>query len=73
MASVDKGKHSTVEMETLYKPVVLGGKMLLDLKTRNEAIELMKTKRYLDLSTTRPARANITDSLIGMNISKRWT
>lgn len=46
--------HPTVGMDTLVKPIKEGGKKLLDIKACNKAIELMKTKRFLDLGETRP-------------------
>lgn len=64
--------HPTVGMETLIRPIEEGGKKLLDIKTRNEAIELMKAKRFLDLSETRPTWAKIADSLIHISLKKKW-
>lgn len=64
--------HPTVGLETLSRPIEQGGKKLLDLKARNEAIELMKTKRFLDFSTSRPTRAKIADSIIERGLLKKW-
>lgn len=43
----------TASMEMLHRPIAQGGEKLLDIKSRNKAIELMKTKRYLNLGETR--------------------
>lgn len=64
--------HPTVGMETLIRPIEEGGKKLLDIKTRNEVIELMKAKRFLNLSETRPTWAKIADSLIHIGLNKKW-
>ena len=53
-----------IALETLYRPVEEGGLNLLDLTTRNEAIEIMWLKAYLFPSTNRPTWAKITDTLI---------
>ncbi|KAF9537727.1 hypothetical protein CPC08DRAFT_609668, partial [Agrocybe pediades] len=47
-------KSPMVGMETLCAPVQAGGKNLLDIKARNEAIELMKVKTYLSKPENRP-------------------
>ena len=38
----------TVGIDTLQLPYERGGKKLLNLSIRNDAIELMKVKRYLN-------------------------
>ena len=53
-----------IALETLYRPVEEGGLNLLDLTTRNEAIEIMWLKTYLQPATNRPAWAKMTDILI---------
>ncbi|KAI9064311.1 hypothetical protein FKP32DRAFT_1557020, partial [Trametes sanguinea] len=47
------GKAPTVAVETLHTPVSAGGLGLLNLKHRNDAIELLWLKHYLDLSSSR--------------------
>ena len=47
-----------------------GGKKILDVQARNEAIELMKLKSYLRLDEHRPRWAKVADALINHNISK---
>ena len=51
-------------LDTLQHPRNEGGLNLLDLKARNEAIEIMWLKSYLDFSGTRPAWAIVTDLII---------
>ncbi|KAK7057847.1 hypothetical protein R3P38DRAFT_2497413 [Favolaschia claudopus] len=43
------GKSPPINFETLTAPRDKGGKNLLDLKARNDALHLMKLKSYLDL------------------------
>jgi len=40
---------SPVNVETLYAPRSLGGREVLDIKSRNEAIQIMWLKSYLQL------------------------
>src|SRR5712671_6528290 len=53
-----------IALETLHCPVEEGGLALLDLTARNEAIEIMWLKTYLNPSENRPTWARITDILI---------
>ncbi|KAH9917473.1 uncharacterized protein B0H18DRAFT_883771, partial [Fomitopsis serialis] len=53
-----------VALDTLYRPVKQGGLGLLDIRSRNEAIELVWVKRYLTLSDARPTWAFAMDVLI---------
>jgi hypothetical protein len=48
------GKRPPVNMNTLHLPIRQGGVKLLDLKARNQAIDIMWLKSYLDLSPKRP-------------------
>ena len=51
-------------LDILQGPIEAGGINLLDIKARNEAIEIMWLKAYLNFSPTRPAWAIVTDHLI---------
>jgi ribonuclease HI len=51
-------------LDILYRQIKEGGLNVLDIKTRNEAIELMWLKTYLNISASRPAWASVTDLLI---------
>ncbi|KAI0656075.1 hypothetical protein C8Q70DRAFT_893532, partial [Cubamyces menziesii] len=49
-----EGKHAMVSKEMLEKPVELGGLKVLDIKARNEAINMIWLKAYLNLTEQRP-------------------
>ena len=53
-----------IAINYLYYPVEEGSLNLLDIKTRNEAIETVWLKKYLNLSLSRPTWAKITDIII---------
>ncbi|KAF8490098.1 hypothetical protein F5888DRAFT_1743222 [Russula emetica] len=53
-----------IVLEYLHYPVEEGGLDLLDLRARNEAIEIMWVKAYLNMSPERPTWAKITDIIL---------
>ncbi|KAG0700960.1 hypothetical protein DFH29DRAFT_806953 [Suillus ampliporus] len=53
-----------INLEQLYQPKETGGINLLDIKSRNEAIEITWVKSYLNISPTRPTWAYVIDLLI---------
>ena len=57
-----------VNAQIMSGPITAGGKKILDIKARNDAIELMKMKSYLRIGTARPRWAKLADALIGQNI-----
>ncbi|KAM5543385.1 hypothetical protein V8D89_002970, partial [Ganoderma adspersum] len=58
-------KHNTpVGMEHLYLPKNRGGLGLLDLEARNEAIDIMWLKAYLDFGESRQLWAYLADDLL---------
>ncbi len=59
-----------VSMDHTYLPVARGGLGLLDLKTRNEAIDIMWLKAYLDFSDARPTWAYLADDLYANHVPK---
>ncbi|KNZ80733.1 Ribonuclease H1 [Termitomyces sp. J132] len=59
-----------IGLNTLRQPIEEGGKKVLDIKVRNEAIEIMKTQRYLKLDKERPRWATLADKIINMKIAK---
>ena len=61
-------KRAPVGLETLFLPVHEGGIGLLDLESRNEAIELTWLRSYLDLSPSRPSWAYLADELLARSI-----
>ena len=64
------GKKPSVNIDTLYLPIEQGGVKLLDLKVRNQAIDIMWLKSYLDLTSKRPMWAYVADILINNSTSK---
>ena len=60
----EDGSSPRIALEILCQPIERGGINLLDIKARNEAIELTWLKAYLDLSPSRPTWAKITDLTI---------
>jgi hypothetical protein len=59
-----------VNASTMSSPIEAGEKRILDIKARNEAIELMKLKSYLRLNESHPRWARVADALIMDNIPK---
>ena len=55
---------SKIALENLHRPIEEGGLNLLDIKARNNAIELTWLKTYLDFSPTQQPWAKITDLII---------
>ncbi|KAF5373439.1 hypothetical protein D9615_009490 [Tricholomella constricta] len=66
-------KRSPVSEETLFRSTEEGGRSLLDIKSRNEAIEVMWLKRYLDLSNNRPLWALVADALFAIHTPRTET
>ncbi|TFY52956.1 hypothetical protein EVJ58_g9721 [Rhodofomes roseus] len=59
-----------ISMDTLTRPIEEGGIGLLDIKVRNEAIDLMWAKSYLTLSDDRPRWAYAVDIILGKCASR---
>ncbi|KAI5821698.1 hypothetical protein K523DRAFT_257917, partial [Schizophyllum commune Tattone D] len=53
-----------VAMEHLYAPIEQGGIKLVDLEARNQSIDIMWLKEYLNLGGERPLWAYIVDALL---------
>ena len=53
-----------IALEILQQPTEVGGLGLLDIQARNDAIDLMWLKSYLNFSPTRPDWAVVTDMII---------
>ncbi|KAL1948189.1 hypothetical protein VTO73DRAFT_12264 [Trametes versicolor] len=62
-------KHPRVDRATLYAPVEDGGLGVLCITARNEAIDLMRLRDYLDLSPTRPRWALVADALLARAVA----
>jgi hypothetical protein len=61
-----------VSAQVMSSQIANGGKKILDIQARNEAIELMKLKSYLRFDEHRPRWAKVADALINQNVSKHW-
>ncbi|KAF9536237.1 hypothetical protein CPC08DRAFT_652222, partial [Agrocybe pediades] len=59
---------SPVNAETLYAPIEEGGRKVLDLKSRNQAIDIMWLKKYLNFGPDRPLWAQVTDAILAEKI-----
>ena len=53
-----------IAMELLHKPMEEGGLNLIDIQARNEAIDIIWLKAYLNFSPTRPKWAIVVDMII---------
>ncbi|KAJ7238189.1 hypothetical protein C8J57DRAFT_1087021, partial [Mycena rebaudengoi] len=57
----------TVNKETMYAPSDMGGKDLLDIVSRNEAITITWLKMYLSFGDDRPLWYFVTDEILALN------
>ncbi|KAF5388098.1 hypothetical protein D9615_000306 [Tricholomella constricta] len=65
-----KEKRSPVSEATLFLPTHLGGRALLDIVARNEAMEVLWLKSYLNMDENRPLWATVADALFAINVPK---
>ena len=63
------GKPPQVNAQTMYKKREEGGRALVDIATRNKAIDVMWLKSYLNLGPNRPLWAKIADILLAKWLS----
>ncbi len=66
----DDRRNTPVGLSHVCLPVEQGGLGMLDLKTRNEAIDVMWLKAYLDFSENRPMWAYLVDDLFASHVPK---
>ncbi|KAJ7142127.1 hypothetical protein C8R43DRAFT_954469 [Mycena crocata] len=59
----------TVNQETIYAPAEMGGKNLLDIVARNEAITITWLKTYLSFGPNRPLWCFVSDDILAHKIS----
>src|SRR5271168_5342052 len=59
---------SPVNEATLYAPIEVGGRAVLDIKSRNEAISVMWLKSYLSFGPDRPIWAFVADALMAAKV-----
>ena len=64
------GKCSLVNEQTLFKPLGAGGWALVDIKSRNKAIDIMWLKSYLKFGPDCPTWAYLADALMAINPPK---
>jgi hypothetical protein len=67
----DDDSSPRITTDTLCRPINQGGLNLLDITVRNEAIDIIWLKKYLNFSVTRPIWAVITDIIIQELAPKR--
>ncbi|KAJ7140526.1 hypothetical protein C8R43DRAFT_892741, partial [Mycena crocata] len=60
----DDKTNVTINKETVYAPVDMGGRNLLDIVTRNEAIAVTWLKSYLSFGDDRPLWAFVADEIM---------
>ncbi|KAI0723594.1 hypothetical protein C8Q76DRAFT_767442 [Earliella scabrosa] len=56
-------EHPRIGLDTLYRPIEEGGLGLLNVVARNEAIDLMWLKEYLQFDEMRPKWAYVADRI----------
>ncbi|KAJ7203404.1 hypothetical protein C8J57DRAFT_1047008, partial [Mycena rebaudengoi] len=61
----------TVNKETVYAPAEMGGKDLLDIVARNEAIAVTWLKTYLSFGLDRPLWCFVADEILAIKASGR--
>jgi len=60
----EQGTKPRIAMDTLRRPIPEGGLKILDIKARNEVVEMIWLKVYLNFSPSRQKWAMITDHII---------
>ena len=63
-------KIPPVNIETMHTPINMGGRGLLNIKSRNEAIELIWLKLYLSFNENRPIWTLVANALMAINLPK---
>ncbi|KAK0481333.1 hypothetical protein IW261DRAFT_1334902 [Armillaria novae-zelandiae] len=63
-----EGKKPKVKKDTMSAPLTEGGKKILDLATRNSAIEILWLRHYLLLGEKRPRWAYLVEDIIHKNL-----
>ncbi|KAI0698300.1 hypothetical protein C8T65DRAFT_710193 [Cerioporus squamosus] len=56
-------KKTRIGRETLYLPVSKGGLNLLDVKARNEALDILHLKEYMTMNESRPRWTIVADAI----------
>ncbi|KAJ7260295.1 hypothetical protein C8J57DRAFT_1068632, partial [Mycena rebaudengoi] len=58
----------TINKETVYAPIDMGGRNLLDIVARNEAITVTWLKSYLSFGDDRPLWAFVADEILALKV-----
>lgn len=61
-------KNPLINEHTLFKKIEDGGRGLVDIRTRNKAINVMWLKSYLNFGPDRPLWALVADALMALNV-----
>jgi hypothetical protein len=59
-------KYHPVNLETTQAPIEDGGRNILDIKSRNDTINLMWLKRYTNLKPSHPLWTKVADALLSL-------
>jgi hypothetical protein len=62
----DRKPYSPVDIETMYPPIKEGGRNILDIQARNQAIKAMIVKEYLSFSSKRLMWAAFADRIFAV-------
>ncbi|KAL1938790.1 hypothetical protein VTO73DRAFT_11170 [Trametes versicolor] len=62
-------KHPRVSRDMLYAPIEEGGLKVLNIGARNDAIDLMRLKDYLNISVSRPRWALVADVMLAKAVA----
>lgn len=62
-------KHPRIARDVLYAHPSVGGLNVLNVAARNDAIDLMKLKDYLNMSVTRPRWALVADAILARAVA----
>lgn len=65
----DGDAHPRISQNTLHRPLNQGGLNLIDVQARNEAVDLVWLREYLNLTPTRPTWAYVADALFGRAVA----
>ncbi|KAJ3846659.1 hypothetical protein EV368DRAFT_52475 [Lentinula lateritia] len=68
----DEKQHVRINKEMVEAPIEEGGRQVLDLLARNEAIMVIWLQMYLDMSPERATWAYVVDALIAHHVPKTY-
>ncbi|KAF5339714.1 hypothetical protein D9757_015332 [Collybiopsis confluens] len=68
----DEKQHTRINYQTIQAPIDTGGKQLLDIVARNEAIMVTWLQSYLDQSESRATWAYVADALLAHHVPQKF-